>query len=394
MRVWSDLEVLPVRRWFPSFVVMVAALVVSPLCSGVAASVSYPLAPSSNAIQNALAYLESRQAGDGSIGSYADSGWACIAIAAAGENPNEWDQGGDSLGVYLRDSHDYGGVFNLAAAYARTVLVAVAAGEDPSSFGTYSGGGVSDGDFVQALLDLYDGTQFEDGFGSTDTINDDVWAVRALLAAGESRDSSEISGALDFIVDNQDTNGGWSWAVPGHVWYATSADDTAAALLALLKGGRDPSSVVVRDGLDYLKGLQELNGGFLYDDNPWSYENVSSTAWVVYAVGAAGQSPVGPRWMASGHTPVDYLLGQQQADGRFPYRDPLPGGYSELPVQNTAWAIEALVGAHYRAPSTCIVGGVAETPGVAGQVLPWGALSGVLLVFAAWRTRRKGASSV
>ena len=364
-------------------------MMISTVSGGVVlAAGTYPLASSSGVIQDALDYLESEQAADGSIGSYADSGWACIAIAAAGEDPHSWDQGGDSLVDYLRDNPDYASAFNLATAYARTILVAVASGEDPSSFGTYAGGGVVSGDFVQAVKDLYNGTQFEDGFGSTDLVNDDVWAVRALLAAGESLNTPEVAGGLAFIAANQDANGGWSWAVPGHAWYATSPDDTATALLSLLKGGYAPDSTAVEDGLSYLKTVQDSTGGFV----SYGYDNVSSTAWAVNAIAAARQNPAGSVW-ASSPTPVDYLLGQQQSDGRFPYRDPLPGGYSELPVQNTSWAVEALVGAHYRAPSATVVGGVAERPQAAALLLPWLACAAGALVLMGWAVRRSRSSA-
>ncbi len=357
----------------------------------VGAASPYPLAPSTEVIQDALDYLRGQQAADGSIGSYADSGWACIAIAAAGEDPHDWNQGGDSVVDFLRDNPDYSGAFNLATAYARTILVAVAAGEDPSSFGTYTSGTVVNGDFVQGLKDLYNGTQFEDGFGSTDLLNDDMWAVRALLAAGESRTSDEMSGALAFIAANQDANGGWSWAVPGHAWYGTSVDDTAVAILVLLNGGYSPDSPVIQRGLDYLKSLQQGGGGFLYDANAWSYDNVSSTSWAVNAIGAARQSPTAAKWTVGGDTPIDYLLGQQQPDGRFPYRDPLPAGYSELPVQNTAWAIEALVGAHYRASTErVVVGGVAERVDIVSLLAPWCVVVAVLVVLVGRRVRRDG----
>ncbi len=372
---------------------LIATVVMVSMVTGgaVLAAGTYPLASSSSVIQDALDYLESEQAADGSIGSYTDSGWACIAIAAAGEDPNSWDQGGDSLVEYLRDNPDYASAFNLATAYARTILAAVVSGEDPSSFGTYTGGGVVNGDFVQAVKDLYNGTQFEDGFGSTDLVNDDVWAVRALLAAGESPNSSEMVGGLSFIAANQDANGGWSWAVPGHAWYATSPDDTATALLSLLKGGYAPDSSAVEAGLSYLKSEQNDTGGFV----SYGYDNVSSTAWAVNAIAAARQNPAGSAWSSS-PTPIEYLLGQQQSDGRFPFRDDLPDGYSELPVQNTAWAVEALVGAHYRAPSASaatVVGGVAERPEVAGLLLPWTALAAGGLVLLGWAVRRSRSSA-
>lgn len=65
---------------------------------GVAADQTYPLPPSDVAIQDALSYLRAQQAADGSIGGYSPSAWACIAIAAVGEDPNDWENGGGFAG--------------------------------------------------------------------------------------------------------------------------------------------------------------------------------------------------------------------------------------------------------------------------------------------------------
>lgn len=61
---------------------------------------SYPLQPTDDVIIEALGYLQSRQAIDGSIGGFSISSWAAMAISAAGEDPR------GSLIEYLRDNAD------------------------------------------------------------------------------------------------------------------------------------------------------------------------------------------------------------------------------------------------------------------------------------------------
>lgn len=127
--------------------------------AGVVSAASYPLPPSNSAIQEALSYLRGQQGADGSIGGFGDSAFACIAIAAAGEDPNTWENGGMSLVDYLKDGpSDVSGEFNMGTFLARMVLAAVAAGESPSAFGSWSGSNagvtITSGDYLDALKSL------------------------------------------------------------------------------------------------------------------------------------------------------------------------------------------------------------------------------------------------
>jgi len=336
----------------------------------VSADPGYPVPPSDIAIQDALDYLRAQQAADGSIGGFADSAWVCIAVAAAGENPNTWDNGGSSLVDYLKDGPaDLSGEFNMGTFLSRMVLAAVAAGEDPSAFGTWSGSNagvtIVNGDYLSALESLYNGSQFlQDLTGDPDsahTLNDDFWAVRALIVAGASPFSSMAHNSAQYIVDFQESDGGWTWGTPDHTWYApdsTDVDNTAAAVVALCLC-RQGSSAAVQDGLSYLEANQDTGGGF---GSIWMGVNVQSTAWAVDAIGAAGGNPAGGAWTPDSASPIDYLLASQDTDGSF-------GGL----VRSTSDVIIALVGGYYRTSSSVVepvaVGGEAFSPAKVGLLL-------------------------
>ncbi|MCK9357899.1 MAG: hypothetical protein M0R22_12255, partial [Dehalococcoidia bacterium] len=237
-----------------ALIVVVLSLVLS--ATPLLAATSYPLPPGDPAIEDALDYLASQQAPDGGIGSYADSAWACIAIAAAGEDPAEWDNGGPSLVDYLAAGHpDVSGEFNMGTFLARMVLAAVAAGEDPGAFGSWSaanaGVSITNGDYLGALQTLHDGDQFlQDLTGDPDsarTLNDDFWALRALVAVGIAPGSTTVQSTADFIAAQQEADGGWTWSTPAHSWYtpdSSDTDNTAAAIVALALAGRSSSQEV------------------------------------------------------------------------------------------------------------------------------------------------------
>jgi hypothetical protein len=368
---------------FVSRIVLLLLLIVLSLvpAGGAVAAQAYPLSPSDVAIQESLSYLSAQQAADGSIGGFADSAWACIDIAAAGEDPNTWNKGGPSLVEYLEEgASDLSGEFNMGTFLARMVLAAVASGEDPAAFGTWSGSNagvdISNGDYVSALESLYDGNQFlQDLTGDADsacTLNDDFWAVRALIAAGISPNASVIQTTVQHIINFQELDGGWTWGTPDHSWYApdsTDVDNTAAALVALCLGGK-MGTKAVRDGLSYLHGNQDVSGGLV---GIWSGVNVQSTAWTVDAIGAAGGNPAGSMWTPASSSPIDYLLSSQESDGSI-------GGA----VRSTSDAIVSLAGGYYDPPSApASVGGEAVAPDkVAVLLLRVLALAGAIVLAA------------
>jgi len=291
--------------------------------SSICAASGYPLSASDVAIQDALDYLREKQSPDGAIGSFADSAFVCMAIAAAGEDPNEWSNGGETLVEYLKAGLPSASEeLNMCTFLARMVLAAVAAGESPSRFGAWSGSNlevtVSSGNYLEALVSLHNGTQFlQDLTGESDSahaLNDDSWALRALIAAGEPLRSSLVQSTVQFIIDNQEADGGWTWCSTSHSRYVAGSadvDNTAAALVALCLAGEDGQ--VVQDGLEFMRSEQDSSGGF---SNSWTRVNVQSTAWAVDAITASGKDPTGNSWKVP-EDPIDYLLANQRSDGSF-----------------------------------------------------------------------------
>ncbi len=282
----------------------------------------YPLQPADAEVANALDYLRGQQGADGSISDFAVSGWATMAIAAAGEDPHTWASGGGASMVdYLAAN---AGTAAGVTDYTRMVLAIVAAGEDPANFG-----GV---DFVGLIEGAYDGTQL----GDTGLLNDDFWGLMALIAAGKNPASEIVTNTVAFIKANQNSDGGWSWGVGAD----SDVDDAAAAIMALVAAGEPQASTVVQNGLAYMKSMQMGNGGF----ESWGATNAGTDSWGIAAIVAAGQDPTGTNWRSgNGTDPVDDLLTFHNPDGSFNWQAATPLNVAWM----TSYAIPALLGQHY-----------------------------------------------
>ena len=308
-----------------AFGILGSLLLVLMLISAVVLSVpaqaqsSYPLDTTDTEVANALDYLRGEQTANGDIGGFSASAWVVMAIAAAEEDPHNWEEGGNSIVDYLADN---AGSAGSATDYARMILAIVAADEDPTSFGGRN--------FIDLLEDSYDGTQI----GDDSLLNDDFWGVMALVAAGESSSSEIVADSVTFIKDNQnDIDGGWSWGVGQD----SDVDDTAAAVMALIAAGESQSSTAIQDALTYIKSTQMDNGGF----ESWGATNADTDSWGIDAVVATGQDPTSDNWTENSTTPIDDLLTFQQGDGSFHWQDGTPG--MSVP-KTTASAIQALLG--------------------------------------------------
>ncbi len=284
----------------------------------------FPLDASDPQITEALDYLRGEQESDGKIAAFDTSVWAVMAIAAAGEDPGSWTNGGDSIVDYLLDNVDHLDA-NKATDWEKFILAVVAAGEDPRDFG-----GV---DYVDALLDFYDDTQI----GDDGMLNDDFWGILALTSIGESEG---VQNSKNFIIDNQNSDGGWGWIV-GDV---SDADNTAAAISALIAAGQSSSSQVITDALAYLKSQQQNDGGFSSEGTT----NVGVDTWAISAIADVGQSPVADEWRKSGNNPIGHLLSLQDTDGAFKWS----ATQRSNPEWMTAYAIVALLGGSWPEDAT------------------------------------------
>jgi hypothetical protein len=294
------------------------------LAAPVMATDSYPYSSGNIVVSSALDYLRGQQETDGKIGDFATSAWVVMAIAAAGEDPADWQVGSNpSIVDYLSVN---AGDASQPNDYSRMILAIAAAGEDPADFG-----GV---DFVSLLEAAYDGNQI----GDSSLLNDDFWGVMALVSAGlDPAISDALQDSVSYILTNQNDDGGWSWGVG----FDSDVDDTAAAVMALISAGESPSSTAITEALAYIKSTQMDNGGF----ESWgSTTNSATDAWGIDSIAAVGQNPTSAAWEnTSGYNPVDDLLAFQNADGSFNWTDASPTNKELM----TSYAINALSGIPY-----------------------------------------------
>jgi len=198
-----------------------------------------------------------------------------------------------------------------------------------------------------------------------------AWVLLGLLSTGESSQSPHIQRGFNWLLVNQNKDGGWggkrdnpsrvwttfwaSWAValiqPSHesltrvaTWLRrnqnadggwsevpgknSTAIHTALALLSLDNTGEDSSSKTCRDGVEWL--YNHWNPARMWDDNsmreeydiflsPESWDRVQirhfNTQWAVTALVRSGHGIFRREVFQA----VKYILAQQHADGYWPH---------------------------------------------------------------------------
>lgn len=311
----------PLRSRALGTLLAISLLLTSILISPVLAAGPYPYESNSSEVSAALNYLREQQDAEGKIADFGTSAWAVMAIVAAGEDLSDWRVDSNPTVVdYLA-----AGAGNASAPndYSRMILAIVAAGQDPTDFGERN--------FVSLLEASFDGTQI----GDASLLNDDFWGVMALVAAGYNVTTSDtVQNSVSFILDNQNTDGGWSWGVGQD----SDVDSTASALMALIAAGKSVNSTAVSEGLSYVKSTQMDNGGF----ESWGSTNSATNSWAIDAIVAAGQDPTSEDWQSdAGSSPLDDLLTFQNDDGSFNWSS------DDSSALMTAYAINALMGIPY-----------------------------------------------
>ncbi len=151
------------------------------------------------------------------------------------------------------------------------------------------------------------------GYGDPRTINDDAYAILALLAARPIDDREPYAPMVRALSDSQDGSGGWGWAVGG----TPGTDMTGLAVEALWReGGSVPESLAV-GAQAFLTTTRHPDGGFA--ETPGGQRNCESTVWGIRASYRLAGRLEADDW--------DFLLGLQQRDGGFAH---LEGGRSDL----------------------------------------------------------------
>jgi hypothetical protein len=299
-------------------------------------------------LDSTIRYLQEVQNLDGGFGgdrgresTQGISAWVALALAAGGVNPRcqARPSGTDAYGFLV--SHFQRGLEEEISwpaipttALERELMVVNAAGTDPHSFAGH--------DLVAEILArARDDGSFPYVPGGRGEINDAIFAIVSLAPVGEPEAQAAIQAAADWLIGQQNDDGGWAWSVKGR---ESEADLTGAAIQALRAAGRTDTGAE-KAGLKYLREIQDPDGGFPeFAGEPES--NVASTAWAAQGIWAAGQDP--ETWLAGGREPLDFLTSLQQADGRLRWKasQDLNG------VWMTAYAAPAFAGQTWPIPYT------------------------------------------
>lgn len=187
-------------------------------------------------------------------------------------------------------------------------------------------------DNINQLLSVIEDSYDNGQFGSEDLLNDDFWAVLALAAVNQADD---IENVKTFIINHQNSDGGWSWSSSGN----SDSNDSAAAIMALLELDQDKSSKVIVDALAYLQSTQNSDGGFGYDTD--SLSDGASTAWVIAALNKADINA--SDWKKGNNNPISFLESLRREDGSFLWMASDEAGSAMV----TPYALLALMGGTY-----------------------------------------------
>ena len=265
-------------------------------------------------------YLESQQEASGKIGGFGgETSWTIMGLVAVGIDPDTIENSGNSLLDFLAANPPSN---TATTGWERDLLTITAAGENPFTFGGRN--------YVSKVESFYDGTQI----GSTTTLNDDIFGILSLISAGPSANQEIISDSIEFLIPNQNSDGGWSWQVGG----TSDSNDTAVAIQALKSAGNSgftntDLADAIDSGVNYLLGLQQADGGWEYQSGFGT--DAASTAWVIQAlIGEDSAVTVG----------LNFLVGLQEASGGVQYQagfgaDTFTSGYALAAFAQTPYPV-------------------------------------------------------
>jgi len=236
-------------------------------------------------LEKALDHLSARQdsltgaIGPAGAGQAADTAWAAMAVAGAGEDPTAWHGAGLGLSdaVAALPGDAIGDVLRLSMAQRAAGIL------DPAMADRVSAQRSADGSFPG---------------GTTVT----AWGAMALIAAAVPPADPRVTGAVAILESLQLPDGGWS-ATGGVQSDVVTTATAIQALRAARVGLRDPVLVAARARL---LSLRDSGGTFARAAVP--------TAWAVLAIRALGERPDRGAWAAGG-SPLVALEGLQGADG-------------------------------------------------------------------------------
>lgn len=271
-------------------------------------------------INRGLNYLEAQQQTDGSITGFPGiTDWAAIAFTTNNQDVDTVKNPTISLKQYLINNPPTSS--SSASDWARATLGVLATGENPTNIG-----GVN---YRQSLENHFNNGQL----GDLNLVNDDIFGLLALLGAGSEAKSTTNQAILNFILSQQNDDGGFSWSTSGN----SDSNDTAAAIQTLQAarkvrlGGAKVASALAK-AKRYLYSTQNDDGGFGYDQP--SSSDGSSTAWSLMALNAVGLDN-----SSRARNAKNYLVANQTNDGGYAWQNAFGSD-----TYTTSHALTALVG--------------------------------------------------
>lgn len=321
---------------------VVFAIVIA-LCSVIFPFQRAAASPAGDAAADAVAWIATQVTpggyipGPGGIPAAGPTVTAALALATARVGGDTFDAIVSwlevNVDVYVVDEN----ADDRPGALAQLVIIADAAGIDPTNFGGHD------------LVDRLEATlsQGKPGlYGVQDPTYDGVYrqslAIIALVAAGRTPDAT----ATAWLGDQQCTApaaaaGGWeayradpsaACNAPDPMFFTgPDSNSTAMAIEALVALG-GTTSPRLSAALSFLAAAQTPDGGFGYvaggDSDP------NSTALVLQALAAAGENPTAAPWIAPGGDPVSSLLAWRigcdaPEEDRGAFASPYSGGYPD-----------------------------------------------------------------
>ncbi len=217
--------------------------------------------------------------------------------------------------------------------YSTYILAITALGQDPRTFGSV--------DLVAGLRSKASGAHI----GEASLLNDDIFAVLALRAAGVPTSDSLIQSEIAYIKAQQRQSGSWDYAANSQ---NDSIDYTAMGIMALLSAGVPQTDASIAKAVAFLSANQRSDGGFPIGPSEPS-SNSASTAWALSAIHALGDSP--SFWSKNNATPATYLNARIQPSGYVAF-NATDSSESPFTPPMTAYAAIALAGKFYPIATT------------------------------------------
>jgi hypothetical protein len=266
------------------------------------------------AVINGFAYLATQINEDGGIRWFDESSSVAAtirvvqALAAEGYSQDRLMSGSGNRPIdflqnqgisWVFQEENEGPAFNVARAGQLLTAIA-AANENPRNFGGDSF------DLIFQINEHYDPNTAIFGEATPDSVLDQVWAIIGLAV-----NNAHISiDAINWLESTQQEDGSWNDG------FGSSLDTTPLAMLALLGSNHtEIDSQSIQSGIDFMVQNQQSDGGWQteWDTNT----NPNITGIMLQVISLLGQKPTDEMWQKPDGNPITALLDVHREDGVF-----------------------------------------------------------------------------